>query len=222
MRNHEGRGTPPSADRKHVHHLRRVRGFLALAFGHLVAVAGQKRLDGGRQSCRQGNLDEDEGLTRQGWVEEAEAAPVGCKAAVRVFPALDLVDGLMGHQLLQHPRPASASRCAGSRKTAIEPGSEEMTQVGVERLQGRLTAQVREEILAHRFERRSAALRHVHSAQQFLTGRFGRLGELTGAFGRWLREVGLRGRPELGLRRQEVLDEEAIKRESICGPPLVQ
>jgi hypothetical protein len=37
------------------------------------------------------NLDEDERLTRQGWVEEAEAAPVGCKAAVQVFPALDLV-----------------------------------------------------------------------------------------------------------------------------------
>jgi hypothetical protein len=84
-------------------------------------------------------------------------------------------------------------------KAAIEPGSEEMTQVGVERLQARLTAQVREQILAHGYQRRGAALRHVHSAQQFLTGRFGRLGELAGAFGRWLREVGLRSRPELGL-----------------------
>ena len=185
-------------------------------------VVGQKRLDGGGQSRRQRNLDEDERLARQGRVEEAEAAPVGCKAAAQVIPALDLVDGLMGDQLLQHRGRRLPVYAPEFEKAAIEPGPEQMTQVGVERLQARLTAQVSEQILAHGHQRRSAALRHVHSAQQFLTGRLGRLGELRGAFGRGLREVGLRGRPELVLCRQEVLHEEAIKRDLICGPQLAQ
>jgi hypothetical protein len=97
-----------------------------------------------------------------------------------------------------------------------------VTQVGVERLQARLVAQVSEQVFAHGHQRRCAALRHVHAAQQLLAGRLGRLGELRGSLGRGLREVGLRRRPELVLCRQKVLHEEAIKRDLIRGPQRAQ
>src|ERR1700738_1302320 len=97
-----------------------------------------------------------------------------------------------------------------------------MTQVRVEWFQVRLTAQMSEQILAHGYQRCGAARHHVHAAQQLLAGRLGRLGELGGALGRGLREVGLRGRPELVLCRQKVLNEKAINRDPICGPDLAQ
>jgi hypothetical protein len=87
-------------------------------------------------------------------MEEAEAAPVGCKTAVQVFPAPDLMDGLMGDQLLQHRGRRLPVYAPEFEKAAIEPGSEEVTQVGVEWLQARLTAQVSEQILAQYLCRR--------------------------------------------------------------------
>jgi hypothetical protein len=55
-------------------------------------------------------------------MKESEAAPVRCKAAAQVIPALDLVDCFIGDQLLQH-----RGRCLPPvyapelEKAAIEP-----------------------------------------------------------------------------------------------------
>jgi hypothetical protein len=155
-------------------------------------------------------------------VEEAEAAPVWCKAAAQVIPALDLVDCFIGDQLFQHRGRGLPVYALEFEEAAIEPGPEQMTQVRVEWFQVRLTAQMSEQILAHGYQRCGAARHHVHAAQQLLAGRLGRLGKLGGALGRGLREVGLRGRPELVLCRQKVLNEKAIKRDPICGPELAQ
>jgi hypothetical protein len=57
-------------------------------------------------------------------------------------------------QLLQHRGRRLPVYAPEFEKAAIEPGSEEVTQVGVEWLQARLTAQVSEQILAQYLCRR--------------------------------------------------------------------
>ena len=76
-------------------------------------------------------------------MEEGEAAAVGRKAAPQIVPALDLVHRLIGDQLLQHRGRRLPVDPPQFEKAAVEPGGEQMLEVGVEQLQFRLGAQAR-------------------------------------------------------------------------------
>jgi hypothetical protein len=132
------------------------------------------------------------------------------------------VDGLVGDQLLQHRRRGLPIDPPELEEAAIEPRRQQVTQIGIEGLQVRLAAQVGEQVLAHRHQRRGAALRHVHAAKQLLAGRLGRLGELRCALGRGLRQVGLGGGPQRLLGRQEARHEKAIEHDPVRRAELAQ
>ncbi len=65
-------------------------------------------------------------------MEEGEAAAVGRQAAPQIVPAMDLVDRLVCDQLLQHRGRRLPVDAPQFEKAAIEPGGEQMPEVGVE------------------------------------------------------------------------------------------
>ena len=168
---------------------RRVRPRRA-APGDVLArlVAGEQRLHRRGQALHQRDLDEDQRLARQRRVEEAEAAPVRGQAPPQVVPALDLVDRLVLDQLLQHRRRRLPVDAAQLQEAAVEPGAQQVLEVGVERLQHRLLAQPPQHLPARRHQRGGAAQRHVHAPQQLLARRLGRIGEAAGVLRRRLGE----------------------------------
>ncbi len=111
-------------------------------------VAREQGLDGRRDAAHQRHLDEDQRLVMQRRMEEREAAAVGRQAPTQVFPAPDLVHGLVGDQLLEDRRGRIPVDPPDVEKAAVEPGLKQILQIRVERQQGRLRRQGAQQVAA--------------------------------------------------------------------------
>ena len=201
---------------------RRVRPGLTRPLGPFVAVAGEQGLHGGRQTLGQRHLDKDKRIARQRRMEEGEAPPIRRQPPPQVGPAGDLVHRLVGDQLLQHRRGRLPVDAPQLQEAAVEPRPQQVAQVGVERLQRRLGAQVVQQLPAHGDQRRGAARRHVDAAQQFLPGRVGGLGELRRVLRGSVGQIGLGGPAQPVLLGQEVLREVTVEGQPVRGAKLLQ
>ncbi len=92
-----------------------------------------------------------------------------------------------------------------------------MLEIAIQRLQSRLVAQMRRQLLAHGDQRAGTAGCHVHSPQQLLSRRIGGLRQPRCALGRGAGKIGLRGRPQRGGVGQEVGGEMAVETTTIVG-----
>src|SRR5918996_5973522 len=95
-------------------------------------VQREQWLDGGADPFRERDFDEDERLMRQRGMEKREAAPVGGEPAAQIVPSGDFVNRFVLDQFLENDRrriPVDALKC---EKAPIEPGPEEMLEVGLD------------------------------------------------------------------------------------------
>ncbi len=146
-------------------------------------------------------------------MEECEAAAVGRKTPPQIIPALDLMHRLVGNQLFQHRRRRLPVDPPQLEKAAVEPGGEEMLEIGIEQLQLRLVVQMGGDLASHRDQRAGAASRHVHAPQQLLPGRIAGPCERGRGFRRGGGEITLRRRAQcrlVGLKFSRKMALEAV------------
>ncbi len=164
----------------------------------------QDRRDGVRPFAHQRDFDEDQRLVDQRRMKERIAAPVGrIDAPAQIVPIVDLVHRLVADDLFQHDRGRCPVDAAQHQEAAVEPGREQVHEIGVDRREVVAMCQRIEQLLAHGDQRLGAARREIEPAQQFLTARLGggmQLGR--GGIVR-LRPPGLDRRLDAGIVRPE-------------------
>ena len=147
-------------------------GGVRLALGGLAAV-GEQMLDVVGHALAQRHLDEDQRLIADGRVEEGVAAAVlGIETSAQVAPVLDGMHRLIADDLLQHRRGGVPVDGLQHQKAAIEPGGEQMCEVGVQRFELRVLLDDLEQVGAHAHDFIGAAGAQVQTAQQRLAPGF--------------------------------------------------
>ena len=140
-------------------------------------------------------------------MEECVAAPVGrIDAATQIEPIADFMHRLVADDLLQHDRRRRPIDPAQHQEAAVEPGREQVDEIGVDRLEILATLQRVHQLLAHGDERRGPARREVEPPQQFLPARLGSGVKLGG------RLIGRAALPRRDRRRDAVM----IGTEPLC------
>ena len=101
-------------------------------------------------------------------MEERVTATIGFKAAPQVAPALDLVHRLILNQPLEHQRRRPPVDASQHEEPTVEPGSEEVHEVGIDASPFWVVAERRQELSPEIDERRRATRDHVESAKESL------------------------------------------------------
>jgi len=91
-------------------------------------------LNGGCQSLGERDFNEDDRLVRQRRMEEAKRSTVRRQPASQVGPTTDLMDGLVLDQALKDVCWSFLCELFKTKKAAIEPGTEQVFQVFLDRL----------------------------------------------------------------------------------------
>ena len=147
-------------------------GGVRLAFGGLAAV-GEQMLDVVGHALAQRHLDEDQRLVTDGRVEEGVAAAVlGVETSAQVAPVLNGMHRLVADDLLQHRGRGVPVDGFQHQEAAIEPGGEQVREVGIQRFQFRMLLDELEQVGAHAHDFIGAAGAQVQAAQQRLASGF--------------------------------------------------
>ena len=134
-------------------------------------------------------------------MEEGVAAPVRrIDAAAQIVPVADRVHRLVADDLFQDVRRRRPVDPAQHQEAAVEPGREQMDEVGVDGARSSRRTMRVEQLLAHAHQRRGAAGREVEPAQQLLPARLGRRVQLGGGRRRTGLAPGLDRRPRAAAR----------------------
>ena len=144
-------------------------------------------------------------------MEKSEAAAIRGQSAAQILPALDFVHGLVGDEFFQNGGWGLPVDPAQFEEAAVEPGGEEMFEVGIQQFKRGLGFEILWEVLAQGDEFCGAALRHVHPAQQFLAGRLCVIGQCGSSFGRRCFDIGKGCLCEAGFVGLEIIREEAVE-----------
>ena len=123
---------------------------------------------------RQRHFDEDQRLVHELGMEEGEAAPVRrLETVAQILPGADLMHRLIADDLLENiggRRPIDRPQ---HQKARIEPGGEEMGEVGIDALELPILLHGAQQLLAHAHQRRRAARREVEPSDELLATRLG-------------------------------------------------
>src|SRR6266853_1773419 len=178
---------------------------------HYRGVEGEQRLHLGAHASGERHLDEDHRLVGQRRMEKRVAAPVGLEPAAQVVPALDLVHGFVLDQLLQHESGGTPVDALQDQESAIEPGTEQIGEVGLDARPMRMLGQAPQQPAPHLQEHADSSGRHVEAPEEFLARRFhGPLQAHEIAGGRLL-AVGLGGPADRLRVEGKLLDEDREK-----------
>ena len=139
------------------------------------ALRVEHRGDRGRDLRRQRHLDEDQRIVRDRGVEEGEAAPVRRgKPLAQLVPVADGVDRFVADDLFQDARRGVPVDRPQQQEAAIEPGLEQMAEIGVDRAVALAVGlEQRQQALAQRDQFGGAARREVQATEQLLARRLG-------------------------------------------------
>ncbi len=86
-------------------------------------------------------------------MEEGEAAAVGrLQPVAQIVPVADLVHRLIADDLFQDIGRGGPVDLAQHQKAPVEPGQEQMDEIGIQRVQHRILSHVLEGFLAHAHE----------------------------------------------------------------------
>ena len=91
----------------------------------------------------QRRLDEDQRLVGKRRMEKRIAPPIFLEPAPQVVPSLNLMDGFVLDQPFENQRGCSPVDTLEHEEAAVEPGAEQMNQVGVDRGPSGCSARVR-------------------------------------------------------------------------------
>ena len=139
---------------------------------HYRRVEGEQRLHLGAHAVGERDLDEDHRLVGQRRMEKRVAAAVGLKPAAQVVPALDLVHGFVLDQLLQHQGGGAPVDALQDQEPAIEPGTEQMGEVGLDVRPMRMLGQAPQQPAPHLQQNADSARGHVEAPEELLARRF--------------------------------------------------
>ena len=98
-----------------------------------LGAAVEQRRNALGDAAHQGDLDEDQRLVGQGRVEEGEAAAILRQPPPQIVPAVDRMHRLVVDQLLEHDRGRAPVDALEHQETAVEPGAEQVQEIGVDR-----------------------------------------------------------------------------------------
>ena len=151
------------------------------------------------QPLRQRHFDENDRLARERGMKKREAAAVGLQAAAQVRPAVDFMHGFVADELFEDQRGGLPTDALETQESAIEPGSEKVLEVGVERVEIRAIGLHGEQMLPQSDQSLGAAGGRIDAAKQFLARRFDGVGKSFQAAGAWRALVFGRSKPDGGF-----------------------
>ena len=132
-----------------------------------------ERSDRRGQITGEGDLHEDQRFPGKQWVEEREAASVGGQARTQIVPSIDLVHRLVGDQPFQRRRRRPPADLLETQEAPVEPGREEVAQVGIDAAEMRTRWQEGKQLAAQLHQRSRTAPDHVEPPEQLLSRRLG-------------------------------------------------
>ena len=138
-----------------------------------VALALEQGTDRTGHLGREGHLDKNERLLGERRMEVGKQTPIRLKTAAQVGPAVDLVHGLVGDDLLEQASRRIPAQLFEPQKARIEPGRQEVMQVGIHRLQLRKPFEVGEQFGTQAHQHAAAMGHAVQAAKELLPRGFG-------------------------------------------------
>src|SRR5213593_3689587 len=107
-------------------------------------------------------------------MKERETTPIIGETPVQVIPSPDFVYRLVLDELFQNEGGRLPTNAIDSQETPIEPRSQEVHHVVVDRPEMRVFSEHAEKILTHQDDRRCTVWSHVQQTEQLLTRGFRR------------------------------------------------
>jgi hypothetical protein len=133
----------------------------------------EQRRNRARHHRQQRDLDENQRLLRQYRVEKRKQPAVGLQAPAQVAPAVDFMDRLVVDDLLEQVGGRAPVDALQLQESRIEPGREQMAEIGIDRRELRMLAQPRQQLRTHLYDGGRAGRTAVQPAQQLLARRLG-------------------------------------------------
>ena len=131
---------------------------------------GEQRCDGIRNVVGQCDLDENQRVICKRRMKERETFAVRwIQAPPQIAPAGNLVHGFVVDDFFEHYRRCVPVDGAQLQEAAVEPGIEQVLEVGVDFAEFRVLPQLVDHVFAHAQQAGGAAGRKIQASQQFGT-----------------------------------------------------